>query len=72
MHSSYLVRADAKVQTSADADRAGMRVGAVKGQSQQIYLSGNLKNAKVSAPNSRAWTWLHNVSRFSGLLTTIV
>lgn len=48
MHSSYLVRADSKVQTSADADRAGMRVGAVKGQSQQIYLSGNLKNAKVT------------------------
>jgi len=47
MHSSYVVRADSKIQTSADADRAGMRVGAVKGQSQQIYLSGNLKAAKV-------------------------
>jgi len=47
MHSSYLVRADSALKTSADADRAGVRVGAVKGQSQQIYLSGNLKNAKV-------------------------
>jgi polar amino acid transport system substrate-binding protein len=48
MHSSYLVRADSKIQTSADADRAGVRVGAVKGQSQQIYISSNLKNAKVT------------------------
>lgn len=47
MHSSYLVRADSPIQASADADRAGMRVGAVKGQSQQTYLSGNLKAAKV-------------------------
>jgi polar amino acid transport system substrate-binding protein len=47
MHSSYLVRADSKVKTSADADRQGMRVGAVKGQSQQTYLSGNLKAATV-------------------------
>lgn len=48
MHSSYLVRADSKIQTSADADRAGVRVGAVKGQSQQFYISSNLKNAKVT------------------------
>src|SRR5579872_1743895 len=52
MHSSYLVRADSKIQTSADADRVGVRVGAVKGQSQQIYISGNLKNAKVTIFNS--------------------
>lgn len=48
MHSSYLVRADSKVKTSAEADRAGTRVGAVQGQSQQIYLSSNLKAAKVT------------------------
>lgn len=48
MHSSYLVRVDSKAKTSADADRAGMRVGAVKGQSQQTYLSGNLKAAKLT------------------------
>jgi polar amino acid transport system substrate-binding protein len=47
MHSSYLVRADSPIKTSSDADRAGMRVGAVKGQSQQTFLSGNLKAAKV-------------------------
>jgi hypothetical protein len=35
MHSSYLVRGDSKIQTSAEADRADVRVGAVKGQSQQ-------------------------------------
>jgi polar amino acid transport system substrate-binding protein len=48
MHSSYLVRADSPIHTSADADHAGIRVGAVKGQSQQTYLSGNLKAAKVT------------------------
>jgi polar amino acid transport system substrate-binding protein len=47
MHNSYLVRADSRFQKSADLDRGGLRVGAVKGQSQQQYLSGNLKNGKV-------------------------
>ena len=47
MHNSYVVRADANFKTSADVDRAGTQVGAVKGQSQQLYLSANLKNGKV-------------------------
>ena len=47
MHNSYLVRNDSRFKTSADLDRAGVRVGAVKGQSQQLYLSSNLKDGKV-------------------------
>jgi polar amino acid transport system substrate-binding protein len=33
--------------TSADVDRRGIKLGAVKGQSQQIYVSENLKNAEI-------------------------
>src|SRR5438477_9182400 len=47
MHNTYLVSANSKIRGVADVDRAGVRVGAVKGQSQQIYLSENLKQAKV-------------------------
>jgi polar amino acid transport system substrate-binding protein len=47
MHSSFLLPADSKIRTSADADRAGVKVGAVRGQSQEIYLSQNIKNARV-------------------------
>lgn len=47
MGNAYLVRADSKIQRSADVDRAGITVGAVKGQSQEIYVSENLKNARV-------------------------
>ena len=47
MHASYLVRADSKIRTSPEVDRPGMRVGAVKGQSQQTYLSSQLKNGQV-------------------------
>ena len=47
MPSTYIVRADSSIQKSAAVDRAGARVGAVQGLSQEIYLSANLKNAKV-------------------------
>lgn len=47
MHNSYVVRADSHFQKSADLDHSGARVGAVKGQSQQLYLSDNLKQAQV-------------------------
>ena len=35
------------LQTVADADRAGLTVGAVRGQTQEIFLSANLKQAKL-------------------------
>jgi polar amino acid transport system substrate-binding protein len=45
--SAYLVRADSGFQSSADIDRAGVRIGAVRGQSQQIYVSASVKQAHV-------------------------
>jgi ABC-type amino acid transport substrate-binding protein len=62
MHNSYIVRTDSDFKTSVDVDRTGARVGAVKGQSQQLYLSENLKNGKVRIfetmplePTGSAW-----------------
>jgi polar amino acid transport system substrate-binding protein len=47
MGNAYLVRADSAITSSADVDRRGIKLGAVKGQSQQIYVSENLKNAEI-------------------------
>ena len=47
MHNSYLVRSDSPLQKTADVDRAGITVAAIKGQSQQLFVSRNLKSAKV-------------------------
>jgi polar amino acid transport system substrate-binding protein len=47
MHNSYLVRSDSPLQKAADVDRAGITVAAIKGQSQQLFVSRNLKIAKV-------------------------
>ena len=47
MHNAYLVAASSRFRSSADVDRAGVKVGATKGQSQQFFLSQNLKNAQV-------------------------
>ena len=45
MNSSYIVRADSPIQKTADADRTGLQIGVVRGQSQQLFLSANVKNA---------------------------
>jgi ABC-type amino acid transport substrate-binding protein len=47
MFNAYLVRADGQFRKSSDIDRAGVKVGATTGQTQQIFLSQTLKNAKV-------------------------
>jgi polar amino acid transport system substrate-binding protein len=47
MYNTYLVRADSSIQKASDADTKGVRVGTVKGQTQEIYLSSHLKNAEV-------------------------
>jgi polar amino acid transport system substrate-binding protein len=47
MLSSFIVRADSPIQNTADADRSGLQIGVVRGQSQQIFLSANVKNAAV-------------------------
>jgi polar amino acid transport system substrate-binding protein len=47
MLNSYLVRADSPIRTSADVDRQGVVVAAVRGQSQQIFVSRELKMASI-------------------------
>lgn len=49
MPNTYIVRADSPIQRVADADRAGVRIQAVKGDTQDVYLSNNLKSTKVDA-----------------------
>jgi polar amino acid transport system substrate-binding protein len=47
MANAYLVRADSAIERSADVDRPGVKVAAVKGQSQQIFVSERLERAQV-------------------------
>jgi polar amino acid transport system substrate-binding protein len=48
MPNSYLVRGDSPLQKVADADRAGVQIAAVKNDTQDVYLSANLKNNHVN------------------------
>ena len=47
MFNGYLVRADSPLKAVGDADRTGVTIGAVRGQTQEIFLSANLKQAKL-------------------------
>lgn len=47
MHNSYVVAEGSAVKQSSDVDRTGMTVGAVKGQTQELFVSSNLKQARV-------------------------
>jgi polar amino acid transport system substrate-binding protein len=47
MLNSYLVPANSRIQKSADVDRTGIKVAAVKGQTQELFVSSHLKNAQV-------------------------
>jgi molybdenum ABC transporter molybdate-binding protein len=47
MGNAYLVRADSPLKRSADVDRTGVNVGTVKGQSQQIWVSEHLTQARI-------------------------
>jgi polar amino acid transport system substrate-binding protein len=47
MYNAFVVAADSPIQKTADADRAGVRIGAVRGQTQELFLSGNIKNGQV-------------------------
>jgi polar amino acid transport system substrate-binding protein len=47
MFNSYVVGAKSAIQKTADVEKTGIVVGAVKGQTQEIYLSDHLKNAKL-------------------------
>jgi polar amino acid transport system substrate-binding protein len=47
MYNTYVVAADSPIKTAADADRAGVKIGAVRGQTQELYLSANIKQGEV-------------------------
>ncbi len=47
MFNAYIVPAASPVQKSSDADRPGLRIAAVRGQTQQLFLSANLRSAAV-------------------------
>jgi len=44
---TYLVPTASPIKTAADADRAGIRIGAVDNQSPTLFLKDHLKNAKL-------------------------
>jgi len=47
MYNSYLVRSDSPILRTADVDARGVRVAAVRGQTQELFVSSHLKNATV-------------------------
>jgi polar amino acid transport system substrate-binding protein len=47
MANSYLVKASSPIRASKDVDRAGVTVAAVKGQTQQHFVSSAMKQARV-------------------------
>jgi polar amino acid transport system substrate-binding protein len=47
MFNAYLVKAALPMQKSAELDRADLRIAAVRGQTQELFLSANIKNAHV-------------------------
>ena len=47
MFNSYLVPAGSPLQTSSDVDRPGVTVAAVKGQTQEIFVSSHLTKARI-------------------------
>jgi polar amino acid transport system substrate-binding protein len=46
---AYAVRANAPFKTSADVDRAGVKIGAVTGQSPEVYVRTHAQNARVES-----------------------
>ena len=47
MANSYLVKATSPIKASGDVDRAGITVAAVKGQTQEHFVSSTMKRATV-------------------------
>jgi polar amino acid transport system substrate-binding protein len=47
MANSYLVKATSPIRSSTDVDQAGITVAAVKGQTQQFFVSSTVKRATV-------------------------
>ena len=47
MFNTYVVPSASSLRSVADVDRPGIEIGAVKGQSPQIFLSENIKQARM-------------------------
>jgi polar amino acid transport system substrate-binding protein len=50
--SAYAVRANSTFKTSADVDKAGVTIGAIAGQSPEVYVREHSKNARVESLSS--------------------
>jgi polar amino acid transport system substrate-binding protein len=46
---AYAVRANSTFQKSSDVDRAGVIIGAIAGQSPEVYVREHVKNARVES-----------------------
>ncbi len=46
-HNSYIVRSDTAIDTFADADREGMRIGAISGNAVDLYLDRVLEHGEL-------------------------
>jgi len=46
---AYAVRANSMFQKSGDVDRAGVIIGAIAGQSPEVYVREHVKNARVES-----------------------
>jgi polar amino acid transport system substrate-binding protein len=47
MFNSYVVRAGSPIRSSGDVDRAGVTVAAVKGQTQELFVSSHIRSATI-------------------------
>ncbi|MEQ1580148.1 MAG: transporter substrate-binding domain-containing protein [Steroidobacteraceae bacterium] len=47
MHNTYVVAEGSALKQSGDLDRSGITIGAVKGQTQELFLSSSMKQARV-------------------------
>jgi polar amino acid transport system substrate-binding protein len=57
LEGAYLVRLGSPIRSNAEVDRAGVRVAAASGSAYDLFLSRELKQAKiVRAPTSQAVT----------------
>jgi polar amino acid transport system substrate-binding protein len=46
---AYAVRANSAFQKSSDVDRAGVTIGAITGQTPEVYVREHVKNARVES-----------------------
>jgi polar amino acid transport system substrate-binding protein len=53
MYNTYVVAADSPIHKASDADRAGVKIGAVRGQTQETFLTANIKNGQVKVYESQ-------------------